>query len=612
MRCIAGGNQMASSEQMLQANRKVQWQQVELKFQTLSGQGALTLDVPEDSLLIAYQLRMQQENPVPGLLPLSCIHRDNQVMLSWRVTSLQPLSLLFERRCWTVPDMMHLIRQLYRILFRLEDLLLDEGRLLLDNRYMMIDPVSMELHLAYVPLDGCSFGENPVRHLLQRWVMGDCRLADGESSGLMELVKMLNAPDFHWTRLETICSEWRLQENLPIPDEPIRKQGSTQMMGAAQTNKPVKVNDVIQKREPFMKNDSSSKRISVLRNDQTLNNGLDRKVESAMSGNPYGKRLDMSIWLPWKEGLQANLQSAGGGGKTGLIRKLALQVVVLLLLAIACSEGLLRVKGTDGISAWVGMALVVMALEAFAFMRKPKESPDGNDVAHRPSAGLKETSGSRCRQPAQDAAVNLSDVIETTCPSPSALAKTASAKIASAKIASAKTASAKIASAKTASAKTASAKTASAITASAKIASVPAMQDIGPKADDVIATDDINKFGQTQLLPAGNGWHLQYLRPNGRAARMDLTGMPFLLGRFRDQVDGCLEHPAVGKIHAEIRETAEGLCIVDLNSRNGTRINGNRLDPYLAVPLSPGDVIRLANEELVFACDVEGILSHFQ
>jgi hypothetical protein len=120
-----------------------------------------------------------------------------------------------------------------------------------------------------------------------------------------------------------------------------------------------------------------------------------------------------------------------------------------------------------------------------------------------------------------------------------------------------------------------------------------------------IDAGDFEAIGRTQSLPVGNGRHLQSVSKNGRQARMDLNKMPFLLGRYRDQVDGYLEHPAVGKIHAEIRETKDGLSLVDLNSKNGTSINGNSIKPYLAVPIVPGDIIRLANEELTYACDAD-------
>lgn len=537
---------------------------MELKFQNLSGHGAMTYDVPEEDIIVGYQWRMLQDNPVAGLLPLSCIHRDNRVMLSWRITSLQPLSLLFERRCWSVPDMMHLIRQLYRIIFRMEDLMLDEERLLLDNRYMMVDPVTMELHLAYVPLaikDGCNNpGENPIRHLLQQWVMGDCRLSGNESRGLTELVTLLNNPTFHWSRLESVCSEVRLQESQPETEMmPVINDSTLSMNISDQKTAKAKVHLLAP--EGFSANTGSStlKIVTSGKKDTHRNAMPDRKNETMHEENPYGGRMEMSIRLPWKERLPPNRQESGVRVKTGIIRIIALQVLVSVIVAGAVYGGVLREKGADSITAWFGMILVITALEAFAFYRRPKGKSSDKVNVSGPSATLRDYPISKRK--GKNPFSIPSDIKENTLSEHAQIPESAG--------------------------------------------DLADGQPIELKETANIGIAVLKTMSQTKLLPEVNGRHLQVRCQNGRTVRIDLYKTPFLLGRFRDQVDGYLEHPSVGKIHAEIRETEKGMCLVDLNSRNGTRLNGTRIDPYLEMPLSIGDVIRLANEELVFAHDGE-------
>lgn len=57
-----------------------------------------------------------------------------------------------------------------------------------------------------------------------------------------------------------------------------------------------------------------------------------------------------------------------------------------------------------------------------------------------------------------------------------------------------------------------------------------------------------------------------------------------------------IDAPAVSRSHAEIRRTAHGYMIIDLESRNGTFLNGERLeeDPH---PLRDGDEIVVAGVE---------------
>lgn len=79
-----------------------------------------------------------------------------------------------------------------------------------------------------------------------------------------------------------------------------------------------------------------------------------------------------------------------------------------------------------------------------------------------------------------------------------------------------------------------------------------------------------------------------------------LNRWPFRIGRLPGQVDYCLMNPAVGKIHAEIIKKPEGYFITDMNTRNGTFVNGDRVEANSENPLKNGDKITLANEEFLF------------
>ena len=70
----------------------------------------------------------------------------------------------------------------------------------------------------------------------------------------------------------------------------------------------------------------------------------------------------------------------------------------------------------------------------------------------------------------------------------------------------------------------------------------------------------------------------------------------FLIGR----ADGCqlpLDDPLVSRHHAAIDVTADGATLVDLESRNGVRLNGTRIGPPHR--LSAGDKIGIGSAELL-------------
>ncbi|MGN1145330.1 MAG: DUF6382 domain-containing protein [Acetatifactor sp.] len=73
-----------------------------------------------------------------------------------------------------------------------------------------------------------------------------------------------------------------------------------------------------------------------------------------------------------------------------------------------------------------------------------------------------------------------------------------------------------------------------------------------------------------------------------------------ILGKKREEVDICLEDISVSRIHARIVKEEEKVYIEDLNSTNGTLINGQRLQPYEKRKLEEGDEIKCGKTVLIF------------
>ncbi|MGC9357307.1 MAG: FHA domain-containing protein [Anaerolineae bacterium] len=77
-----------------------------------------------------------------------------------------------------------------------------------------------------------------------------------------------------------------------------------------------------------------------------------------------------------------------------------------------------------------------------------------------------------------------------------------------------------------------------------------------------------------------------------------LGGAPLVIIGRDPQAQITLEAPVVSRQHARIQETAQGHVITDLNSTNGTFINGRRLtSPHL---LQAGDVVQIGPFKLVY------------
>lgn len=66
----------------------------------------------------------------------------------------------------------------------------------------------------------------------------------------------------------------------------------------------------------------------------------------------------------------------------------------------------------------------------------------------------------------------------------------------------------------------------------------------------------------------------------------------FVVGTHPPLVDGVLDHPTVSRRHARVTRVRRRFYIEDLNSSNGTRLNGASLDPFAPRAIAPGDQVQ--------------------
>eukprot|EP01124_Arcella_intermedia_P000148 TRINITY_DN10077_c0_g1_i4.p1 TRINITY_DN10077_c0_g1~~TRINITY_DN10077_c0_g1_i4.p1 ORF type:complete len:139 (-),score=31.02 TRINITY_DN10077_c0_g1_i4:35-451(-) len=95
----------------------------------------------------------------------------------------------------------------------------------------------------------------------------------------------------------------------------------------------------------------------------------------------------------------------------------------------------------------------------------------------------------------------------------------------------------------------------------------------------------------------------------------------YLLGRDRRVVDIPLDHPSCGKQHAVLQYRSVEVTdedgqptkitkpyIIDLNSTNGTFLNGTKIDAQRYIELMPRDVLRFGYSTREFVLLHEGLI----
>ena len=75
-----------------------------------------------------------------------------------------------------------------------------------------------------------------------------------------------------------------------------------------------------------------------------------------------------------------------------------------------------------------------------------------------------------------------------------------------------------------------------------------------------------------------------------------LTEFPFFIGKSGEKTNHRIEDSTVSRFHARIDKEEDDLWLTDLNSTNGTFLNGIRMLPYDRVKVDKGDSIVISRK----------------
>lgn len=93
---------------------------------------------------------------------------------------------------------------------------------------------------------------------------------------------------------------------------------------------------------------------------------------------------------------------------------------------------------------------------------------------------------------------------------------------------------------------------------------------------------------------------LKYMTGRSRGKEYRIDNLPLVIGKMQESVDLCLNNKSVSRIHARITKEEERYFIEDLNSLNGTFVNGFRLNIAEKTELHSGDEVSIADVVFVF------------
>ncbi len=135
-----------------------------------------------------------------------------------------------------------------------------------------------------------------------------------------------------------------------------------------------------------------------------------------------------------------------------------------------------------------------------------------------------------------------------------------------------------------------------------------------PLIDKVISYDDLIEnsknynvfaeegiYGNTEFFQAASDKKKKLIPyKNDKFDEFDINIFPFIIGKMTEAVDGVIEDDSVSRIHAKIEKADGKYYLVDLNSTNGTFLNGEIIGANEKTKLQTGDRIQFGLAEYSF------------
>lgn len=107
-------------------------------------------------------------------------------------------------------------------------------------------------------------------------------------------------------------------------------------------------------------------------------------------------------------------------------------------------------------------------------------------------------------------------------------------------------------------------------------------------------------ISHTRVISVNRNQGIPTLVSEQRGEDVELKKFPFYVGSLAGYADYVIENDTVSRFHAKFVKEGEDVFLVDLNSTNGTRVNGRMLGIQEKTELFSGDKIAFAEEEYFY------------
>lgn len=525
----------------------------------------------------SYQVRMLVGNVIPSILKCRLQGLDGEVLFYYEITSRQSVATMFEQRKFGKEDLKLLFGGFVQVMEEMGEYLLNPGYLVLQPEYMYLDVETRQMSFCYLPGEEQEI-KNQFRNLTE-YVLPRLDHQDGEAVMLGYSVYRRALEDsFHLEHIkEELYQEKRMDE---IGDEDFRRlfgleydkksEGNGQTVDPETSERSFPEEGEYKKtRTGYSQNpdeDIKEKELFLRRNEEqrTGNRARKKDTRERRTGNRVRK----------KDGVERPRTSAGKGLLWKALLSCGVSAGGIFALILARMLGYLPELGMEELLAGILVCLTAGLLVSFICgkLRKPVEKEGSwreRVVVHRERwetgengfrEGEKKTGReimfrNEWKEPEYEGGTGKKyeygmEPAETEKKGDSGILKL--------------------------------------------------QEEIKQEAGKPEPRSGEN-YGETIVLSSAQTGQVSLVsREPGELATIYLTGDLTVIGKLENASDAVIPMPTVSRVHAKIRRRDGEYYLTDLNSRNGTSVNGRMLKGDEEYLLRNEDQVDFAQARYVF------------
>lgn len=514
---------------------------------------------------IRYEMKMLENNAIAHLLPAKKFQQDDLVQIHYNVTARMTLQQILTRQQMKKNEFLSLLQGVLSAYDELLEYQLSLSGLLLDEEHIFVKPGSFDPGFIYLPIHVEDSGLTSLRDFVMQMVTGS-RIANTHDDFVQRLIALVNEPGL---TLQQMHDEVRklsaVKPAAPsIPEAPKGNPGPAVPVFHS-GGQPVKRDAAPPVEQPPVAPPPVAH--------SPAPTPPHREPMSPVGTNKdHGEKPDKK---PGKK--PGTVKEKGSSSKESTIF-VAVQAVFVLLAALLLKNGFFVQEGQINYSYIAGIAVLILGADFVLYRelfvnRKKKSAAAGK--AGKPAGGK---SGKLPKAPGAKTNAVKPPVAKQPAASPSVQDYAPQKPVAPV-----------------------SPVNVTPVVSPEPSPVTPSPQPYYPPENSM----DTESNTETVLMDeygAGEGY-LEYVE-NGLVKRIHLTNEVTVLGSRPQNVDHVLNSKRVSKVHAEFIRCGDQYSVRDINSTNGTYLNGGaqRIVSNQDFLLKNGDRVRLGDMELTFKC----------